>query len=58
MDQDNPQAFAEAILAQLNEPALARRLGVTAHDVAKNTLRWEASARKIESILQGVITNA
>lgn len=58
VDQDDPQAFAEAILALLNDPALARRLGETAHDVAKATLSWEASARKIETILQDVITKA
>ena len=42
----------------LNDPALARRLGETAHDVAKATLSWEASARKIEAILQDLVTRA
>ncbi|MBU1191687.1 MAG: glycosyltransferase family 4 protein [Gammaproteobacteria bacterium] len=58
VDQADPQAFAEAILALLDDPALARRLGETAHEVAKATLSWEASARKIETILHDVIARA
>lgn len=58
VDQADPQAFAQAILVLLNAPALARRLGETAHDVAKTTLSWEASARKIETIMHDVITKA
>ena len=58
VDQADPQAFAQAILALLNDPALARRLGDTAHAVAKATLSWEASARKIETILQDLVAQA
>ncbi|HWS02849.1 MAG TPA: glycosyltransferase, partial [Gammaproteobacteria bacterium] len=58
VDQADPQAFAQAILALLNDPALARRLGDTAHAVAKATLSWEASARKIETILQDLVAKA
>jgi glycosyltransferase involved in cell wall biosynthesis len=58
VDQADPQAFAQAILVLLNDPALARRLGDTAHAVAKATLSWEASARKIETILQDLVAKA
>ena len=58
VEQPDPEAFAQAILTLLNDPALARRLGETAHDVAKATLSWEASARKIEAILQDLVTRA
>ena len=58
VDQADPQAFAQAILSLLDNPILARQLGETAHAVAKATLSWEASARKIEIILQDVVARS
>jgi len=58
VDQADPQAFALAVLALLDNQALARRLGETAHAVARATLSWEASARKIETILQDLVATA
>jgi glycosyltransferase involved in cell wall biosynthesis len=58
VDQADPEAYAQAILALLNDPALARRLGETAHAVARATLSWEASAGKIELILQNLTAMA
>lgn len=58
VDQADPQAFAHAILSLLDNPILARQLGETAHAVAKATLSWEASARKIEVILQDMVARS
>ena len=58
VDKADPQAFAQAILTLLDNQALARRLGATAHTVAMTTLSWEASARKIETILQDLVATA
>lgn len=58
VDKPDPQAFAQAVLTLLDDQALAGRLGETAHAVARATLSWEASARKIESILQELTARA
>lgn len=58
VDKDDPQAFAQAILTLLDNQVLARQLGATAHTVARTTLSWEASARKIETILQDLVARA
>jgi glycosyltransferase involved in cell wall biosynthesis len=47
---DDPDAFADAVVRLLEDPALARRLGERARALAERSYGWEAAAERFEAL--------
>jgi glycosyltransferase involved in cell wall biosynthesis len=56
--EDDPAAFADAVLRLLAEPSLAARIGRSARKLAVDRYSWSEAARTLEGFYRQVLENA
>ena len=56
--EDQPEAFADAVIRLLGDPELAARIGQSARSLAVERYSWSGAARALEDFYRGVLEAA